>query len=235
MNDTPMTMAAHLATYISDPSTIRVRVMDYFGRAPSVEQCRNLRAAHIKRAEREAQRSLANERYRVFRCDHEPTDDNVLLLESGNETCRLCHDANTKAAKAIAAEAERERKVREDKWRRGFAERRAATTLPFCPSWYHPSHDRPRVRIKYDTLQAVADAFGISIGELIGSERQKGLVDARAVAAKLFRDSGMSLPSIARTMNRACHSTIKNLCDTWPERVRRNPVLLDVYTRLRLA
>lgn len=47
----PVTMARRLASYISDASTVRVRVLDQFGRAPKVERIRQMRAEYLRERE----------------------------------------------------------------------------------------------------------------------------------------------------------------------------------------
>lgn len=45
MNDsTPYAYARSLANYIADPSTIRTRTIELFGRAPPVDICARMRA-----------------------------------------------------------------------------------------------------------------------------------------------------------------------------------------------
>jgi chromosomal replication initiation ATPase DnaA len=43
LDSTPKTYAMGLAQYISDPSTIRARTVDYFGHGPTLEQCKAYR------------------------------------------------------------------------------------------------------------------------------------------------------------------------------------------------
>ena len=66
------TYTAHLAGYISDPSTVRVRVLDRFGHAPSLDQIRAVRA------EIEAQRGKP--------CNY------LLLPEHDAEFCGIAKD-----------------------------------------------------------------------------------------------------------------------------------------------
>lgn len=216
---TPQAYAARIASYISDPKTIRIRTLEYYGRAPSVEQCAKLRAkAEYERLYgNEARRFRAVDPKAAFSCGHDQTDDNTHLTESGREVCAICHRrAMREAAKKPAA---------------------------MFPVWYHPPvAAKPvaepsaepvklvRPRLHTETLQAVADAMNISVGELIGSDRNRIFVDARAIATRIFHvHSGLSYSQIKRILRRDCHSTIRNLHLTWETRVKRNPELVTAY------
>lgn len=50
--ETPLAYAKKLVTYISDPSTVRVRVLEWFGRAPKLEKIQELRAQHEEAVKR---------------------------------------------------------------------------------------------------------------------------------------------------------------------------------------
>ena len=219
---TPQAYAARLAAYISDPKTIRVRTLEYYGRAPSVEQCAKLRAkAEYERLYGvEARRFRAPDPKASFACGHYQDEANTYLTEKGREICAACYRAAQRAAaKQLAA-----------------AKRPAAAMFP---AWYRPPVDaKPkaepvnlvRPRLHTDTLQAVADAMNISVGELIGTDRNRIFVDARAIATRIFHnDSGLSYGQIKRILHRDCHSTIRNLHLTWETRVKRNPELVFAY------
>ena len=65
-HSTPSSFARYLASYVSDPSTIRARTIDQFGRAPSVDECRAMREAHLsirKQGERKMESRADHSRY----------------------------------------------------------------------------------------------------------------------------------------------------------------------------
>lgn len=47
----PEAMARRVCRYIADPSSVRVRVLEHYGRAPSIEQIARWRADHVARLE----------------------------------------------------------------------------------------------------------------------------------------------------------------------------------------
>lgn len=51
--DTPLAYAKKLVTYISAPSTVRVRVLEWFGRAPSIERIAQLRKEYEETVNRQ--------------------------------------------------------------------------------------------------------------------------------------------------------------------------------------
>jgi hypothetical protein len=112
---------------------------------------------------------------------------------------------------------------------------------------YHqrPRHIRKSERPRDPTptpikaiLQAVADAFRITVDDLTGNCRAKYLIHARAVACRLIRDrvddDGLprnSLPRIAMFMDRD-HSTISNALGKF-DLYCRYPEVAAIYAKLR--
>lgn len=82
----PQTYAKHLAGYISDPSTIRIRVLEHFGRAPSLKDCAAYRAAAIKP-------KWARVAEPDFTCGHTRDLTNVVYSDIGTERCATCRAA----------------------------------------------------------------------------------------------------------------------------------------------
>lgn len=217
----PRGMAERLAGYISDPSTIRVRVMDHFGRAPSLDECRKIREA-VEQREANA-RWLKRGASEQFRCGHTRDASNVIVRDDGRETCKTCRRALEAKSAAEYRARERERAEQSKAAKMMEAAEQAATNIRAF--WLEPG----RPRLSGETLEVIARAFGLSVGELVGDNRHRHYVDARAVAVMVFLQSGYSLPWIAKKLNRSCHSSIINLRDTWDIRCRRNPSLLAVY------
>lgn len=60
-------------------------------------------------------------------------------------------------------------------------------------------------------IAQVAGKHGVPVRDLKGPCRERELIPARFEAyARLRRETGMSLPQIARAMNRVCHKTIQS-------------------------
>lgn len=211
----PVELAAHLATYIGDPTAIRARTMDHFGRAPTVEQCRNLRNAYLERMEKARKALPCSERYGRFRCGHDQTDENTALMENGNGVCLTCLEVAEAKKKATAKRLEYKAPVK------------------LFPSWYAPpivTGARPRVTS--ETLKLVAACFKMSVGELIGSGRSRQYIVARTIAVMLFRQSGASYPQIGRWLGGRDHTTIINMTKRWHDFCKADPSLKVLFQSL---
>jgi Bacterial dnaA protein helix-turn-helix len=221
---TPATYAAHLASYIGDPSTIRARTLGAYGHAPSLDECRRFRERHLPKPKLVAGKPLS------FRCKHPRTEENTILTLAGNDHCRTCDEARKLAAAAarqariehaerVAQAALREKRLREQQRIGEIAVNRG------------PDYTRPRLTT--DTLDRVAYMFKTTVADLQGPMRNRQLVNARAVACKVFRDAGLSYPQIARAMHKACHSSIIHLCNTFDDRAARVPGMWEAFEALR--
>jgi hypothetical protein len=211
---TPAAYAQRLASYICDPSTIRARTLDAFGKAPTLEQCRALRE--------KAARVTVKPAPRPFPCGHSHDPANVVEYSDGKEKCLTCYNARLQAEQ----EKVRDRKARMAEQARIAAKRakEAARRADIDPvkGYGLPS----------EIMEAVASAFGITLGELRGEARAKLYINARTVAARLLKDNGASYPMIGRRMNRD-HSSIVNLLKKWKSRTEQYPYMLTVYEALR--
>lgn len=236
-NLSPTSYAARLATYISDPSTIRARTLDYFGRAPSLDQCRNLRNVEVnKRKLNDRAYKPVDERY-IRHCRTHPYDENEYAIDiNGNEYCVAC--IKEKQAKDRAAELERiarweaEHKAHEaakERARRSTKAEREAEQAGLIEPFVGG-----RPRIASETIKTVCGLMGVSFEKVMGDNRGKRLVDARAVCVKLFRsgERPLSYPQIARVLHKACHSTIINLDEKFHDRAKANPRMWEVYDAL---
>jgi chromosomal replication initiator protein len=64
-----------------------------------------------------------------------------------------------------------------------------------------------------DIKKAVAEAFGVTVAEINGTSRSKGIVLARQVSMHLIRElTGASLPEIGRDFGGKDHSTVVHSC-----------------------
>ena len=230
----PTAYAEHLASYIADPSTVRVRTLQAYGRAPSLDQCRKFRAA-IERKHRPRNKLVGSV---VLLCGHPTTDDNAIMRDNGNHACRICEEKKAqdrldKAARRARVAVERKEREQQDYARimedleARFADRKATrqrtkadiaarNTPPWQPS-------ELRGALKGDVLADVAHVCGVTVADLVSDNRSPHLVRARAVATMVFRLRGLSYPEIARVMHRKCHTSIIHLHDTFADRAKREP------------
>lgn len=96
----PTSYARQLATYISDPSKIHSLTHWYWGKAPSLAECRRMR-------EKAAARNKPKEyREQRFECGHPRALDNI-LHRLGRDFCRQCREKS----KADAAKREKPQPV----------------------------------------------------------------------------------------------------------------------------
>lgn len=96
------------------------------------------------------------------------------------------------------------------------------------PKWYSP----PYTASWRDTLNAVAAAYKITPEDILGTDRNQRIVDARWVAAKALRAKGrLSYPRIGFYLNRD-HSTIMHACQNFQHRAKYRP---EMFTALKKA
>ena len=215
---TPTSYASHLAKYISDPSTIRARTLDQFGSAPPVSAIREMRAKLTKPVNRIGIHTGR------FRCGHPRTHENTVWLANDNDVCLQCRGEKQREEferrKVIEAqrEAEKARKLREAELQIKAANVRRVGARP-------PVTD--------ELLVDVAQAYMLTVADLLGPSRLPLIVRARSVVARVLAEGGMSKPNIARRLNKACHSTIIHMLNTWDARAKYNPDMLEVYMRVR--
>lgn len=215
-NITPIGLAARLAEYISDPSTIRVRVKGHFGRAPTIEQCRNLRRAVENRRMKHV--SHAEHKFRNYCLKH---DGPYEMDADGIDRCATCKQ------EARRAELEKElahirHLLAEKKRKQELANRTIRDALDGLESI---------PQAEFTTVaQQVAKSLGLSMDELLGPRRNQYIVDGRAVVVRALRNRNKqrwSFPNLGRHMGRD-HTTLVALDHCFNERARRNPVLADL-------
>lgn len=215
--DTPQSYARQLATYISDPSTIRARTLAEFGKSPSLEACQKFRADHVKKFVPYKKASKVGDWY----CDHPRVPDNVETALNGNDRCKIC----ASSAKSKLREA-RAREVEIDRRRRAAIRLERERKLARVKALYIIEGDKPRPRLITETLDRIANSFGITREELTGYCKEQIYINARSVAVRVFRDSGLSYPRIASILNKQCHSTVIHLDKTFETRALNNPEII---------
>ena len=99
------------------------------------------------------------------------------------------------------------------------------TNTPW-PKWYRP--DRARLRID-ELHNFVAAYFQMPIETMLGQSRSMDTVSARAVIIKILHGRGHSYPTIAKLVNRTCHSTTINSVRNFDYYCRRDPRVLIAY------
>ncbi len=207
-NITPNGLAAKLATYIADPSTIRVQVLGHFGRAPSIDKIKELQA----RARAKGRQSKYDEK--KFRLECYRHQGPYEMDADGIDRCTTC-----KAEKREAVKAKPER----------VKALKAPATL--FPSWYKPPVAQPLKPAT--TLDAVCMVFGLSLAEIKGGARHRQLTEARAVAAQIMHRKGLPYKQIARLMNMHCHSSTRYLILRWDTFCKRNPELPGMLAKVQ--
>lgn len=211
LDATPDMYARNLARYISDPSTIRARTVEYFGhnKAPSLERCAQMRRRieEQNRRDIEAAESRAGGNLTKFPCQHPRTFENT-IERRGHEVCSIC----TGRREALAAKR--------------FRMSRGKMLWP--PHYVPPS----RKLSGTDFINELAVIFKLQPDQITGTFRSAHVVDARAIFARLMVHRGLSRTQIGRMLGGRDHSTICNLVDTWEKRCAANPELETIFARL---
>jgi hypothetical protein len=215
-NITPTGLAARLAEYITDPSTIRARVKGHFGRAPTIEQCRNLRRAVENRRMKHV--SHADHKFRTYCAKH---DGPYEMDADGIDRCSTCKQEKRRAE--LEKELAHIRRLLDEKERKqeeaNRAIRDALDGIDSLP------------RAEFNTVvQQVAKSLGLSIDELLGPRRNQYIVDGRAVVVRALRNRNKqrwSFPNLGRHMGRD-HTTLVALDQGFDIRAKRNPVLAEL-------
>lgn len=214
-NITPIGMAAKLAEYISDPSTIRARVKDHFGRAPSIDQCRSLRLE----VEGRRQKHVSLAEYK-FRTDCQKHDGPYEMDEDGFDRCVTCKEEKRRAQ--IERELNHIRRLQEvrrikEAARLKIANQQIAAALAMLKN--RPQDECDMI------VEQVCAVFGITKEELLSRSHARHFVDARTVVVVGLRKRGHSYPWIGKRLGGRDHSTIMHLFNTWDIRAKRNPLV----------
>lgn len=75
-----------------------------------------------------------------------------------------------------------------------------------------------------EVMASVARAAHITYDDLIGKNRSRSFVRARAVASKVMNERGVSMASIGRMMGGRDHTTIGNLLHNYDARYGADPI-----------
>ena len=227
------TYAERLAAYISDPSTVRARIRDEFGRntaLPSREQVLKMRADRLKKLVKPA--GYCKRSY--WPCQHARIEENILIDIAGLDRCKTCWaeriDAQAEKDAIMAAKRNIRLALAAARTKQAVMARadldcaREKEGLARLDQIELAGHSC-RSRLLTDTLSAVSEVFGLTVEELLSSSRLRRFVQARSVAVKLFRDSGMSFPQIARALHYDDHSSVLHLYRTFDAKAERHPFM----------
>lgn len=162
--------AARLSRYISDPSTVRVRVLENYGRSPPVETIRSYREHWLAELRERSDPFYGNSTSTKARAPIEdiPEDRTILACALAQE------DPAPVPAKAVP--------------------------LPRVPL-------PQSLGTAGDVIDACADAFDVSYGEIIGTLRERKIVQARNLCAAILRARGNSFANVGRLLGGRDHST----------------------------
>jgi hypothetical protein len=218
MNDTSPALYAKSLAYLSDPSTIRARVRDHFGRAPSLEQCARYRQDYLRdRIVRTPHGGLKP----FDPCKHPRTAENI--IESGvwgqHESCRICSET------AKPPESRRAYRTRR-KTEREVAARAAKTA----------EHDRTirNARTADDLIAFVAERFNVTVEAITGRERYPWLTCARWMVSAVLVGKGWSTPRAGAAIKRD-HTTVIYALKHLPDRCAADPWLAQAFADARAA
>jgi hypothetical protein len=120
---------------------------------------------------------------------------------------------------------------------------RAPMIPPLVPreTGYVRTADRPtrtRPQAAQRILERVAEAFGLTVDDILGRDRHRRLWIARTIAIRLMRDldrlGDYSTSRIGDMMNNRDHSTICNALQAFTVWVEVYPEAAEIYQRLSL-
>lgn len=224
----PVGLATKLATYIKDPSTIRARVMDHFGRAPTIDKIRELQAQVNKP---KPYSGTADHKFRLDCLKHEGPYE---IDEDGFDRCVVCKKEKPQA-QHLADMRRRLDDARRKQIERALKEA-ARQKIAKQQIDHAPVVIVPGFRSVFDQVcDEVCSVFGITREELLGQGRLRYLVDARTVVAVALRRRDPKLwsyPTIGRRLGGRDHSTIISLCENWDIRAQRNPLIGQLLEKL---
>lgn len=85
-----------------------------------------------------------------------------------------------------------------------------------------------------ELVARVAAGFGLTHADIVGEQRFGLIIDARATAAVLLRERGLSYPNVGKHLGGRDHSSIVNAVRKFPRYQERNRMVAVVYAANRL-
>ncbi len=226
----PEAYASNLARYISNPSTIRARTLEWWGRAPSVERCKALRDKHVQKVSFGESREIYKAYKGNFQCGHERSEENSHWLETGTQVCKTCR--RERMAEAQRRSREKKRKDREAIERILKAEKKLAERKR-RESEAEYRKERLNSVFVNELVAKVCDVFCCSQEDFYGRKRSKHLVIARSVFVRLMRDREASYPQIQRRLRMKCHTSAINLNSRFDHYCAEYPHVRSAYKALK--
>lgn len=223
----PESYARKLASYIKNPSTLRVRTLEYWGRAPSVDKCSRFISEANRPAAPHEDETFIPSMLAKWSCGHEVNADNAYLKDTGDYGCIICR----RKMQADAAKRYREKKAREKLLAEEQANRRAVLAFPKKRAHKSTARFVYVNGVMTACLEAVCAASHMLPNEVTGKGRAAEGVICRAVVYTLARRADLSYPEIAKWMKRDHSSVLHALRDSSTVRKFRE----DFETILTLA
>lgn len=198
---TPTQYASAIARYISDPSTIRARTIDSWGRAPTVDQCRDLRAAALEERDEfsrywaaRATEPKDRETPDNYPCGHERSMENT-WHNGDREKCRECFERK----RGIIARRLIVRQMFE-------SPQDVAEIKPVRPEESIPMTLAPSRRV----LLLTSKVFVLPVAVITSKSRDKRIVRARwAVIYTLRQTLGWTMTQTAAFVGLTDHTTVR--------------------------
>ena len=253
---TPAGLAAHLAKYVTCPSTIVAGTINHFGRDRGVSL---ELAVRLVQQERKARRPAADEVEQVGE-EKELTDwrdamragsqklGKVVRLQLGKDW--PCGHQRTPETTQTVAGASRCKVCRRSRWNAGFQkivrkrmsalERKRALIERLRNANRQQSINREQklkeITEEYsgklpvrELLFCVACSFGVTVPDLLGPSRSRLYTHPRAVIVKILHERGYSMKHAGRILGGRDHSTAINAVKNWDRYVARDHRLGIAY------
>lgn len=210
-DQSPVGYARHLMRYITCPSTIRVRVLDRYGRAP--------------------------ERSEIERMQHERRDRvaDVMQVMAGGEAFFGDEDDRRRVLSLLGEERRAEQRrvqfMAESAARNmaGRSLQKAQIALP-APS---PAAEPERSVLSWRALaENAAQRHDMRASDIIGPRRWREIVPVRGLCSVLLKERGHTASVIGRWFNERDHSSIGYLLRRWDSHWNKRPDLRATYDAL---
>ena len=196
--------AQRLVQYISDPSTVRARTLDEYGKAPPVATIRGWRDNHV--AVLEARRAARAPDADLDWCDDD-TIDLAIAERLAVETTAATVSFNASCGES-AAEGANDASDDED---------------------HVVSETRRQALTSAEVIQACAARCGVSAEDMVGPSRKTHIVKARQFAATVLRARGNSYPAIGRFIGDRDHSTMMYSVGAFFAVAKRDPFYISAW------
>lgn len=196
--------ARRLVRYISSDSTIRVRTLEQYGKAPSVERIAQLRAEWKARCSQ-----------KLTALYHEP---------------RVADQVETEADFVVAPAVE----LKESERKAEVAACLVPTITVAKPDIARPANDDTARALftPREVIEQCAAMFGLTYDAVVSQTRKQKCVRARNLAAAVLRARGNSYPSIASRIKKDDHTTAIHAVKQFFFRDMRNPMVVQAWMQI---